>query len=67
MRSLLKSLAAVPLASAFEGAASLGKVKITGFAIQKVSVRWRDRTFVEVDTDAGITGLGEATLEAAPT
>jgi L-alanine-DL-glutamate epimerase-like enolase superfamily enzyme len=57
-RSLLKSLAALPLASA------LGKVKITGFEIHKVSVRWRDLMFVEVHTDAGITGLGEATLES---
>jgi L-alanine-DL-glutamate epimerase-like enolase superfamily enzyme len=57
-RSLLKSLAALPVASA------LGKVKITGFEIHKVSVRWRDLMFVEVHTDAGITGLGEATLES---
>ncbi len=63
-RSLIKSLAAVPLASAFQLAAPLGKVKITGFAIHKVSVRWRDLMFVEVHTDAGITGLGEATLES---
>jgi galactonate dehydratase len=42
----------------------LGKVKITGFDIHKVSVRWRDLMFLEVHTDAGITGLGEATLES---
>lgn len=46
------------------GAEALGKVKITGFEIHKVSVRWRDLMFVEVHTDAGITGLGEATLES---
>jgi galactonate dehydratase len=63
-RSFIKRLAAVPLASAFQGAAPLGKVKITGFDIHKVSVRWRDLMFVEVHTDAGITGLGEATLES---
>ena len=63
-RSLIKCLAAVPLASAFQRAAPLGKVKITGFDIHKVSVRWRDLMFVEVHTDAGITGLGEATLES---
>lgn len=63
-RSFLTSLAAVPLASAFQPAAPLGKVKITGFDIHKVSVRWRDLMFVEVHTDAGITGLGEATLES---
>jgi galactonate dehydratase len=45
-------------------AALPGKMKITGFEIHKVSVRWRDLMFVEVHTDAGITGLGEATLES---
>jgi hypothetical protein len=54
-RALIKGLAAVPLASAFQAAAPLGKVKITGFEIHKVSVRWRDLMFVEVHTDAGIT------------
>ena len=39
-------------------------MKITGFEIHKVSVRWRDLMFVEVHTDAGLTGLGEATLES---
>jgi galactonate dehydratase len=63
-RSFVKRLASVPLASAFQGTAPLGKVKITGFDIHKVSVRWRDLMFVEVHTDAGITGLGEATLES---
>jgi galactonate dehydratase len=63
-RSFLKSLAAVPLSASILRAASLGKVKITGFDIHKVSVRWRDLMFVEVHTDAGITGLGEATLES---
>jgi galactonate dehydratase len=63
-RSFLRHLAAVPLARAFPSAPPLGKVKITGFEIHKVSVRWRDLMFVEVHTDAGITGLGEATLES---
>jgi len=40
-----------------------GRIKITGFDIHKVSLRWRDLLFVEVKTDAGITGLGEGTLE----
>src|SRR5579883_2622802 len=40
-----------------------GKVRITGFRIHKVTVRWRDLVFLEVLTDAGLTGLGEATLE----
>ncbi len=40
-----------------------GKLKITGFEIHKVTLRWRDLVFLEVHTDGGITGLGEATLE----
>lgn len=40
-----------------------GRIKITGFEIHKVSLRWRDLLFVEVKTDAGLTGLGEGTLE----
>ena len=66
-RSLLKGLAAVPLSASVMRAAvppPLGKIKITGFDIHKVTVRWRDLMFVEVHTDAGITGLGEATLES---
>ena len=64
-RTLLKGLALLPLSSSeLRGAAPLGKIKITGFDIHKVSVRWRDLMFVEVHTDAGITGLGEATLES---
>lgn len=60
-RSVLGSLALSPL---LLRAQPPGKVKITGFEIHKVSVRWRDLLFVEVHTDAGITGLGEATLES---
>jgi len=45
------------------GAQGPGRVKITGFEIHKVSLRWRDLLFLEVKTDAGITGLGEGTLE----
>jgi galactonate dehydratase len=44
-------------------AAPAGRIKITGFEIHKVSLRWRDMLFVEVKTDAGLTGLGEGTLE----
>ena len=60
-RSFLKLPLAAPLLRAAD---PVGKVKITGFGIHKVSVRWRDLLFVEVYTDAGITGLGEATLES---
>jgi galactonate dehydratase len=63
-RALLKGLAAAPFAVRAHAADAPGKVKITGFEIHKVSVRWRDLMFVEVHTDAGITGLGEATLES---
>jgi galactonate dehydratase len=62
-RSLLQGLAASALVPCVR-AASPGKIKITGFEVHKVSVRWRDLMFVEVHTDAGITGLGEATLES---
>ncbi len=39
------------------------KIKITGFRIHKATVRWRDLVFLEVLTDAGLVGIGEATLE----
>jgi galactonate dehydratase len=55
----LGCVAAKPLAAATPD----GKVKITGFAIHKATLRWRDLVFLEVKTDAGLTGLGEATLE----
>jgi galactonate dehydratase len=48
-------------ASAFAGPRD--PVKITGFSIHKSTLRWRDLVFLEVHTDSGITGLGEATLE----
>jgi galactonate dehydratase len=38
-------------------------LKITKIDIHKVTLRWRDLVFIEVHTDAGLTGLGEATLE----
>jgi galactonate dehydratase len=44
-------------------AAATGKLKITGFRTHKGTLRWRDLMFLEVLTDGGITGLGEATLE----
>ena len=37
--------------------------KITRFDIHKVTLRWRDMVFLEIHTDSGLTGLGEATLE----
>ena len=62
-RSLIKSLVPPLFAGALRAQAP-GKVRITGFEIHKVSLRWRDLMFVEVKTDAGITGLGEVTLES---
>lgn len=44
-------------------AAAPGKVKITRFDIHKVTLRWRDLVFLVIHTDAGLTGIGEATLE----
>ncbi len=38
-----------------------GQLKITEFVFHKASRRWRDLLFVEIHTDAGITGLGEGT------
>lgn len=43
--------------------ASNREMKITRFDVHKVTLRWRDLVFLEVQTDAGISGLGEATLE----
>lgn len=63
-RACLSRLAAgLACAPAFAAPAPLGRVKITGFEVHKVTLRWRDLLFVEVKTDAGITGLGEGTLE----
>lgn len=62
-RTLLSAASFAPFAFA-QTPSRIGRVKITGFAIHKVSVRWRDLLFVEVKTDAGLTGLGEATLES---
>ena len=63
-RRLLQGLGAAALVPSARVVAAPGKIKITGFEVHKVSVRWRDLMFVEVHTDAGITGLGEATLES---
>ncbi len=37
--------------------------KITRFVIHKSTLRWRDLVFLEIHTDSGLIGLGEATLE----
>ena len=59
LSSIAGGLACLP---AF-AAAPAGRIKITGFEIHKVSLRWRDLLFLEVKTDAGLVGLGEGTLE----
>jgi galactonate dehydratase len=38
-------------------------LRITRFTVHKATLRWRDLVFLEVHTDGGLTGLGEATLE----
>jgi galactonate dehydratase len=58
----LPAVAAIPaLARAQRPPGSSGTLKITGFSFHKCSVRWRDLLFIEVRTDGGLTGLGEAT------
>ena len=54
-------LPAFPLLA--RAASSSPRIKITGFRIHKATVRWRDLVFLEIQTDSGLTGLGEATLE----
>ena len=58
-----RTLLYLPAIAAYGQVKPPGKVKITGFDIHKVTLRWRDLVFLEVHTDAGLTGLGEATLE----
>lgn len=62
-RSMLACTAGLAVPHLLRCAAPDGKVKITGFTIHKATLRWRDLVFLEVHTDAGLTGLGEATLE----
>jgi len=62
-RSWLNAAAGVLLGFRRPLWADNAQVKITRFDIHKVTLRWRDLVFLEVQTDAGITGLGEATLE----
>src|SRR5579885_2194207 len=54
---------ALGLALPWRAAAGTAGLKVTRFDIHKVTLRWRDLVFLEVHTDGGITGLGEATLE----
>ena len=61
-RQCFRTLACFPF-FARRVSASPANLKITGFRIHKVTLRWRDLVFLEVLTDGGITGLGEATLE----
>lgn len=42
---------------------SVPPLKITKFVIHKATLRWRDLVFLEIQTDSGLTGIGEATLE----
>lgn len=58
-----RALLHFPAFAAFGQSRPPGKIKITGFGIHKATLRWRDLVFLEIYTDAGLTGLGEATLE----
>jgi galactonate dehydratase len=62
-RNILALAIGIGASNPLIGATPNGKVKITSFAIHKVTLRWRDLVFLEVQTDSGLTGLGEATLE----
>jgi galactonate dehydratase len=55
-----RHLLALPALSAF---AAPPPCKITRFVIHKSTLRWRDLVFLEIHTDSGLVGLGEATLE----
>src|ERR687890_400625 len=58
-RSFLKAAAGVPLALQHAAAQIRGKVKITDVKVMIVRGTW-DWNLVRIDTDAGISGLGEA-------
>lgn len=55
-----RHLLALPALSAL---AAPPPCKITRFVIHKSTLRWRDLVFLEIHTDTGLVGLGEATLE----
>src|SRR5512140_3589709 len=65
-RHLLKSLSAAALAARVPLRAQpgppLGKLKITRFVTHKASLRWRDLLFLEIHTDGGLVGIGEASI-----
>src|ERR687890_2380792 len=58
-RSFLKAAAGVPLALQHAAAQIRGKVKITDVKVMIVRGTW-DWNLVRIDTDAGVSGLGEA-------
>ena len=66
-RDLLRRTCLASVSAVYGGVLSarepVGRIKITGFNIHKATLRWRDLIFLEVCTDAGLVGLGEATLE----
>jgi galactonate dehydratase len=55
-----RHLLALPASAGF---AAPAPCKITRFVIHKSTLRWRDLVFLEIHTDSGLVGLGEATLE----
>ena len=64
-RTLLGSLAAAALAargSCAWASPSPSRLKITKFVLHKATVRWRDLMILEIHTDGGLVGIGEASL-----
>ena len=64
-RSLLKTALAVAVLADMPGraAASAGSgLKITKMVIHKMSLRWRNLMFIELHTNGGLVGIGEASL-----
>ena len=62
-RGFTEVLAGLPVADGAQTARIRESLKITRFDIHKVTLRWRDLVFLEIHTDGGLTGIGEATLE----
>lgn len=59
-RSLLCTL---PIAAAAQPALSAASgLKITGFRVHKAACRWRQIVLLEILTDGGLTGIGEASI-----
>jgi len=58
----LAPAAVLPSCPGAGSAPPLGKLKITRFVLHKATLRWRDLMFLEIHTDGGLVGVGEASL-----